>query len=100
MFMMGKRRKREKPGADDPHSGLTDAILNGIPQGLFLLDAKGQVLPPMSHALATLFRREDFANLSFEKLLARMVTPKTLTAARNHVAALLGGAADSHSLGD
>jgi len=65
-----------------------------------LLDAEDNVLPPLSRALAALFRREDFANLTFEKLLAPVVTPKTLTAARDHVAALLGGTAATHSLGD
>jgi hypothetical protein len=100
MFIMGKRRKRENHPADGERSGLTDAILNSTAQGLFLLDANDKVLPPVSRALAALFRREDFENLTFEKLLAPVVTPKTLTAARNHVAALLGGAADSHSLGD
>jgi len=100
MFTRAKRRKRENEGDGDLRSGLTDAILHATPQGLFLLDAKDRVLPPMSRALAALFRRDDFANLTFEKLLAPVVTPKTLTAARNHFAALLGGAADTHSLSD
>jgi two-component system chemotaxis sensor kinase CheA len=100
MFITGKRRKREDQAANGARSGLTDAILNSTPQGLFLLDAKDKVLPPVSRALATLFRREDFANLTFEKLLAPVVTPKTLTAAKNQIAALLGGASDTHSLGD
>jgi two-component system chemotaxis sensor kinase CheA len=100
MFTMGKRRKRENQAPDGVHSALTEAVLNSVPQGVFLLDAEDKVLPPVSRALATLFRREDFANLTFEKLLAPVVTPKTLTAARDHVAALLGGIADTHSLGD
>jgi two-component system chemotaxis sensor kinase CheA len=100
MFTRAKRRKRENQAADGRRSALTEAVLNSVPQGVFLLDAEDQVLPPVSRALATLFRREDFANLTFEKLLAPVVTPKTLTAARNHVAALLGGAAAAPSLGD
>jgi two-component system chemotaxis sensor kinase CheA len=100
MFITGKRRKRENQATDGARSGLTDAVLNSIPQGLFLLDAEDNVLPPLSRALAALFRREDFANLTFEKLLAPVVTPKTLTATRNHIAALLGGAADTQSLSD
>ncbi len=100
MFITGKRRKRDNQATDDGRNGLTGAILSSIPQGLFLLDAKDKVLPPVSHALATLFRREDFANLTFEKLLAPVVTTKTLTAAKDHVAALLGGAANGHSLSD
>jgi two-component system, chemotaxis family, sensor kinase CheA len=100
MFITGKRRKRENQAADGARSGLTDALLNSIPQGLFLLDANDQVLPPVSLALATLFRREDFANLTFEQLLAPVVTPKTLTAAKKSIAALLGGAADTRSFSD
>src|ERR1700676_1099341 len=100
MFIMGKRRKREKEATDGARSGLTAAILNSIPQGLFLLDAEDKVLPPVSRALAALFRREDFADLTFEKLIAPVVTPKTLTAAKKHIAALLSGAADAPSLGD
>jgi two-component system chemotaxis sensor kinase CheA len=99
MFIMGKRRKREKEATVGARSGLTAAILNSIPQGLFLLDAKDKVLPPVSRALAALFRREDFADLTFEKLIAPVVTPKTLTAAKKHIAALLSGAAVP-SLGD
>ena len=98
MFITGKRRKRENQNG--ARSGLTDAILNSTPQGLFLLDAKDKVLPPVSRALATLFRRDDFANLTFEKLLEPVVTPKALTAAKNQIAALQGGATDAHSLGD
>ena len=100
MFITRKRRKRENQAANGARSGLTEAILNSTAQGLFLLDAKDKVLPPMSRALATLFRREDFANLTFEKLLAPVVTQKALTAARNHIAALQGGAADTRSLSD
>jgi two-component system, chemotaxis family, sensor kinase CheA len=100
MFITGKRRKRENQAADGARSGLTDALLNSIPQGLFLLDANDQVLPPVSLALATLFRREDFGNLTFEQLLAPVVTPKTLTAAKKSIAGLLGGAADTHSFSD
>ena len=100
MFIMGKRRKRENQTPDGGSGRLTDAMLSSIPEGLFLLDAKDRVLPPVSRSLATLFRREDFANLTFEKLLAPVVTPKALTAARNHIAALLSGAAATHSLGD
>jgi signal transduction histidine kinase len=104
MFILGKRRKRDNQSPDGDDSRLADALLKSTPQGLFLLDAKDKVLPPVSPALATLFRRQDFANLTFEKLLAPLVTPKTLTAARNHVAALLSAAAPgapaAHALGN
>jgi hypothetical protein len=99
MFITGKRRKRENQTPDGARNRLTEAMLNSTPQGLFLLDAKDKVLPPMSHSLATLFRREDFANLTFEKLLAPVVTPKHLAAAKTHIAALLSGAAEGGAAG-
>jgi hypothetical protein len=98
MFTLGKHWKR----ANHPPEGanrLTEVMLNGTPQGVFLLDAKDRILTPVSPSLRVLFRREDFANLTFEKLIAPVVTPKTLTAARNHIAALLSGAAPGAAAG-
>jgi len=84
MFITVKRHEREK---QDLMSGnrLTDAILKTAAQGLFLLDAKSKILPPVSKSLAALFRRRDFGNLSFDKLIAPIVTAKISSAARNHV---------------
>jgi hypothetical protein len=92
MFITVKRHQREKLELLGVSSRLTDAILKSATQGLFLLDGKDKILPPVSQSLAGLFRRQDFANLTFEKLLAPIVTAKTLTVARNHIASLLGGA--------
>ncbi len=64
-----------------------------VAQGLFLLDAKDKILPQVSQSLATLFRRQDFANLSFEKLIGPLVTAKTLSVARAFMARLLDAAA-------
>jgi len=91
MFMTGKRRKRENQSPSGLGDRLSAALLKSTAQGLFLLDAKDRVLPPVSSSLATLFRRNDFTNLTFEKLLAPIVTAKTLTMVRNQIAGLLNG---------
>jgi len=91
MFITVKRHEREKQELLGSNTRLTDAILKNSDQGLFLLDAKGKLLPQVSRALSKLFRRQDFANLSFEKLLAPLVSAKTLTAVRTHMANMING---------
>ena len=91
MFISLKRHEREKQQLIGANSRLTDAILKNSDQGLFLLDGKGRILPPVSRALSTLFRRADFANLALEKLLAPLVSAKTLTVLRTHMTSLLSG---------
>jgi signal transduction histidine kinase len=92
MFITVKRHEREKQELINAGNRLTDAILKNTDQGLFLLDAKDKVVPPVSQSLAVLFRRQDFTNLTFEKMLAPIVTAKTLTVVRSHIAELLGSA--------
>lgn len=93
MFISAKRHEREKQDLIGASNRLTDAILKSSAQGLFLLDAMDKVLPQVSTSLGTLFRREDFTNLSFEKLIGPLVTAKTLSAARVFVTRLLDAAA-------
>ena len=95
MFITVKRHEREKQELIGAGNRLTDAILNNTSQGIFLLDAKDKVLPRVSKSLTTLFRREDFTNSSFEKLIGPIVTAKTLSVARSYVARLLETAARS-----
>lgn len=90
MFITRNRHEREKQELLDASNRISDAILKNTDQGLFFLDARNRVLPQISRSLARLFRREDFANLTFEKLLAPVVTAKTLSAVRSHIAQLLG----------
>jgi two-component system chemotaxis sensor kinase CheA len=97
MFISVKRHEREKQDLIGACNRLTDAILKSSAQGLFLLDAKDRVLPQVSTSLATLFRRQDFTNLTFEKLIGPLVTAKTLSAARTFVTRLLDAAAPSGS---
>jgi signal transduction histidine kinase len=93
MFSL-KRQQRDKPEPINAHERLTDAILRNSDQGLFMLDDAGRIVPPMSRALTTLFRRPDIANLGFERLLAPLVSVDTLALVQSHLRRLLGGAWD------
>ena len=92
MFISVKRHEREKQDLIGASNRLTDAILKSSAQGLFLLDAKDKILPQVSASLAVLFRRQDFSNSSFEKLIAPLVTAKTLSVARAFMTRLFDGA--------
>ena len=91
MFMSTKRHEREKQEVISASRGLTEVILQSTALGLFVIDAQGAVQPQVSRSLATLVRREDFASLTFEALVAPLLTPKTLAAARAFVGGLLAG---------
>ncbi|MEA3197203.1 MAG: two-component system, chemotaxis family, sensor kinase CheA [Gammaproteobacteria bacterium] len=93
MFISVKRHEREKQALIGAGNRLTDAILKGSAQGLFLLDPKDKILPQVSDSLAALFRRQDFTHLSFDKLIGPLVTAKTLSTARSFVTRLLDAAA-------
>jgi hypothetical protein len=88
MFISNKRHEREKQELIASSKVLTEAILANVSQGLLFLDAKGRILPQVSQSLAALFRRRDFNNLTFEKLLIPHITPKMMTRARTHLQAL------------
>ena len=93
MFISVKRHEREIQELLSAGNRLTEAILKGSADGLFVLDAKDRILPQVSASLAALFRRQDFSNLTFEKLIGPLVTAKTLSAARTFVGRLREGAA-------
>ena len=95
MFITVKRHEREKLEIAGASNRLTDAILKSSTLGLFLLDAKDRIQPQVSKSLANLFRRQEFSNLSFEKLIAPVVSAKTLSTARGFVARLLASNLDS-----
>jgi two-component system chemotaxis sensor kinase CheA len=98
MFISVKRHEREKQELLSAGNRLTDAILKGSAHGLFVLDSKDRILPQVSASLAALFRRQDFTNLTFEKLIGPVVTAKTLSAARTFVTRLREGAAAADAL--
>src|SRR5258708_22476612 len=97
MFISVKRHEREKQDLIGASSRLTDALLKSSAQGLFLLDAKDKILPQVSASLATLFRRQDFTNLSIEKLIGPLVSAKTLSVIRAFVTRLLDAPSLSNS---
>jgi two-component system, chemotaxis family, sensor kinase CheA len=88
MFISVKRHEREKQDVIGASNRLTDAILKSSVQGMFLLDARDKVQPQVSASLAALFRRQDFTNTSFEKLLTPLVSAKTLSAVRGFMTRL------------
>ncbi len=89
MFITRKQYEREKAELVSAGNRITDAILKNADEGLFILDARNRVLPQISSSLARLFRREDFTNLTFEKLLAPVVTAKVLSVVRSFIALLI-----------
>src|ERR1700688_4020053 len=98
MFISVKRHEREKQDLIGASTRLTDALLKSSAQGLFLLEGKDKILPQVSASLAALFRRQDFTNLSFEKLIGPLVTAKTLSAIRAFVARLFDAPGLSNSV--
>src|SRR5271170_1666730 len=93
MFITVKRHEREKQDLIDASKRLTDAILKSSAQGLFLLAAKDGIQPELSASMATLFRRQEFANLTFDKLISPLVTAKALSTVRAFTARLLDATA-------
>jgi len=91
MFNTRKRPGREKHEFVGTDTWLTEAILKNSDQGLFLMDAAGKLLPPVSRALSTLFRRMDFPNLAVEKLLSPVVSADTLARVETHLTHLFNG---------
>jgi two-component system, chemotaxis family, sensor kinase CheA len=89
MFISVKRHEREIQELIGASNRLTDAILKTSIAGLFLMDAKGKVMPQVSASLGKLFRRQDFANLTLEKLIGPLVSAKTLSVVRTHMAHFL-----------
>jgi two-component system, chemotaxis family, sensor kinase CheA len=82
MFISVKRHEREKKDLLGASNRLTDVLMKSSPQGLFLLDSKDKIQPQVSASLALMFRRQDFANLSLDKLIAPLVSAKVLSGAR------------------
>src|SRR5277367_2117388 len=101
MFISVKRHEREKQELISASNRLTDAILKTSSIGLFLMDAKGKVQPQVSASLGELFRRQDFANLTVEKLIGPLVSAKTLSVVRTYMARLLeNGKSDAEDAGN
>jgi len=65
-------------------------ILRTVNEGLFLLDVNQKIGTERSMALANIFRREDFKDITFDGLLRGIVPDKTLKTAQDYVALLWG----------
>jgi signal transduction histidine kinase len=89
MFISAKRHEREKQELLNASNRLTDAILKTSSIGLFLMDSKGKIQPQVSASLGALFRRQDFVNLTVEKLIGPLVSAKTLSVVRTYMTRLL-----------
>ena len=89
MFISVKRHEREKQELISASGRLTDAILKTSAIGLFLMDSKGKIQTQVSASLGVLFRRQDFANLTVEKLIGPLVSAKTLSIVRTYMARLI-----------
>jgi two-component system, chemotaxis family, sensor kinase CheA len=85
MFISAKRHEREKQELISASNRLTDAILKTSSVGLFLMDSNGKIQPQVSASLGTLFRRQDFENLTVENLIGPLVSAKTLSTVRTHM---------------
>lgn len=68
----------------------TADILRTVNEGLFLLDKDLKLGSERSMALNTIFRREDFTELTFDTLLKGIVPEKTMRTAMDYVALLWG----------
>ncbi|HTB87669.1 MAG TPA: ATP-binding protein [Steroidobacteraceae bacterium] len=100
MFISVKRHEREKQELISASNRLTDAILKTSSIGLFLMDSKGKVQPQVSASLGAMFRRQDFANLTVEKLIGPLVSAKTLSVVRTYMTRLLDPARGETEVGN
>jgi two-component system chemotaxis sensor kinase CheA len=100
MFISVKRHEREKQELINASNRLTDAILKTSSIGLFLMDSKGKVQPQVSASLGAMFRRQDFANLTVEKLIGPLVSAKTLSVVRTYMTRLLDPARGESDVGN
>jgi hypothetical protein len=92
MFISAKRHEREIQATLSAGNRWTEAVLSHVSQGIFFIDVKNRLLPSVSQSLSTLFRRRDFAQLTFEKLLRPVIDEQTLTDACAQLAELRAAA--------
>jgi signal transduction histidine kinase len=82
-------RARHERAAREAQEQTRD-ILKTVREGFFLLDADYRIGSVWSEALTHIFARNDFAGLSFEKLLADRVPAATLATAVKYIKLLWG----------
>jgi two-component system, chemotaxis family, sensor kinase CheA len=90
IFLYFARNLRKEEAVANRARKETADILRTVNEGLFLLDKDLRLGSERSLALTTIFRREDFSNLSFDQLLKEIVPERTLKTAMDYVALLWG----------
>jgi signal transduction histidine kinase len=78
MFISKKQHGKDLQAMQAASNRLIEAILNHVSHGVILLDAGDRILQPVSRAMTMLFRRRDFSNLTFERLLSPVIDEQTL----------------------
>ena len=90
IFFYFARNLRKEEAVSVRQRKETADILRTVNEGLFLLDKDLKVGSERSMALNNIFRREEFAGLTFDTLLKEIVPEKTLRTALDYVALLWG----------
>jgi two-component system chemotaxis sensor kinase CheA len=90
IFFYFARNLRKEELASNRARKETQDILRTVNEGLFLLDKDLKIGSERSLALNTIFRRDDFSNITFDELLKPIVPEKTLKTAMDYVALLWG----------
>lgn len=90
IFFYFARNLRKDEAVSTRQRKETADILRTVNEGLFLLDKDLKVGSERSMALNNIFRREEFADLTFDTLLKQIVPEKTLRTALDYVALLWG----------
>lgn len=90
IFLYFARNLRKEEAVSNRARKETQDILRTVNEGLFLLDKDLKLGSERSMALNNIFRREDFTELTFDKLLKDIVPEKTLRTAMDYVALLWG----------
>jgi two-component system chemotaxis sensor kinase CheA len=88
VYLQLTRAKHERAAREAQEQ--TRDILKTVREGFFLLDADYKIGSVWSEALTRIFGRNDFAGLSFEKLLEDRVPPTTLATAVKYIKLLWG----------
>lgn len=88
-FYFARNLRKEELVASRARKETAD-ILRTVNEGLFLLDKDLKIGTERSLALNTIFRRDDFGELTFDQLLKEIVPEKTLRTAMDYVALLWG----------
>ncbi|WP_153067025.1 ATP-binding protein [Steroidobacter cummioxidans] len=90
IFLFFARNLRKEEASSNRQRKETQDILRTVNEGLFLLDKDLKLGSERSMALNNIFRREEFLDLTFDKLLKDIVPEKTLRTAMDYVALLWG----------